>query len=143
VEAACALEKSLQGEQGIRQAALSIGLPILLADGEHLLFAHRGVMDKEWEEKPWEITPEMINKWASREWIDLRQENVERWQRRSQSILHERESAISDSSSRLDRGETFWQRDQAGKTIIDPGEFAAWVVIRELGGGRSEAYRET
>lgn len=138
-----ALEKWLHGDQGTRQAALSIGLPILLADGEHLLFAHRGVVDKEWEEKPWEITPENINKWASREWIDLRQENVERWQKRSQSILHEREPAIGASSSRFDRGDTFWQRDQAGKTIIDPGEFAAWIVIRELGGGRSEAYRET
>lgn len=142
-DAAYALERSLSDDNAFRQAALSIGLPILLPDGEHILFARRGIVDKAWEQKPWEISRETINTWASREWIDLRPENIMAWQKRFQSIVRERQSMINDSSSRFDRGEAFWQLDGSGNTIIDPGEFVAWVLIHEFEGGRSEAYRES
>lgn len=141
-DAAYAAEKWLFDDKAFRQAALSIGLPILLPDGEHLLFVHRGIIDKEWEEKPWGVTYETIDKWASREWIDLRPKNIMIWQGRVQLMVHQRESTKNNSSSRFDRGEIFWQYDESGNTMIDPGEFTAWVLIHELGGGRSEAYRE-
>jgi hypothetical protein len=142
-EAANALKMILDNDQNLRIAPLSIGIPILLPDGEHLLFASRGSGEKEWEKRPWEITRDNIHKWASFEWIDLRPENIQRWRERVQSILNERMSSTGDSCSRPDRGETFWQSDEKGNTIIDPGEFTAWILINEFGGGRPEAYRES
>jgi len=47
---------------------LSIGISILLPDGEHLIFASRGSGDEEREERPWEITTDNIQKWASCAW---------------------------------------------------------------------------
>ncbi|OPY79799.1 MAG: hypothetical protein A4E65_01769 [Syntrophorhabdus sp. PtaU1.Bin153] len=137
------LEEHLAKDRGARQSALSIGIPILLSDGERLLFVRRKVKDKAWEEEPWTVNQDNIERWASREWIDLRAGNMSRWQDRFRMILQEINEGDEDTSSRLDRGNGFWPRDSAGKTIIDAGEIAAWILIHELGGGRAHAYMET
>lgn len=139
--AVTSLEKSVWDNASWRREALSIGIPILLPDGKRLLFAHRDCVDKEWEQKPWLITPDAVDRWASHEWIDLRPNNVGRWQERLRSMIEERNATSGDGSSRFDRGEAFWERDKAGETVIDPGEAVAWVFIHESGGGRREAYR--
>ncbi|OPY67447.1 MAG: hypothetical protein A4E62_02271 [Syntrophorhabdus sp. PtaU1.Bin002] len=137
------LEEHLTSDRETRQSALSIGIPVLLPDGERLLFAHRKIKDKAWEEEPWIINQDNIERWASREWIDLRAENMSRWQDRFRKILREIKEKDEDTGSRFDRGNHFWSQDDADKTMIDAGEVAAWVLIHEFGGGRTHAYRET
>jgi hypothetical protein len=68
---------------------------------------------------------------------------MEKWRDRFQQMAHEIEESDQDTSSRFDRGNHFWSRDDSGEVIIDPGEITAWVLIDEFGGGRPEAYRET
>ncbi len=119
-----------------RSNALSIGIPILLPDGRRLLCAERRVKDKDWEKGEWIVDDGIIEKWASREWIDLRPANMKTWQDRVHRILQGSSASGGDSSSRHDRGTMFWRRDGEGETILDAGETAAWVLINDFGGGR-------
>ena len=131
------MERTIGKDQVIRRAAISLGIPILLPDGKTLLFARRSHPDKGWEEEHWMMNPQSIDRWASREWIDLRSENLSRWQERFREILEESRKSAGDSSSHFDRGSRFWLRDGKDETIIDPGEIAGWILVQE-GSGRPD-----
>lgn len=140
---AYSLEKLLEIEDGIRNIPISMGIPVLLPDGERLLFAKRSVKDKDWEEKPWTVNAENIERWASREWIDLRPSNMGRWQERLRRAREDACRYPEEHCSRFNRGMLFWKKTEEGKTIIDAGEITAWVFINEFGGGRPHAYAES
>jgi len=140
---AYSLEKLLEIDPDIRSAPISIGIPILLPDGERLIFARRPVKDKEWEERPWTVTAASIDRWADREWVDLRPANMARWQERFRKASEDACRFPEKHCSRFNRGMLFWKKTEEGKTIIDPGEITAWVFINELGGGRPHAYGES
>ena len=128
------LKKEIERNRDIRSAAISLGLPILLPDGETLLFATRPRPDKSWEESPFRITRESIEKWASQEWIDLRPQNMSRWRKRFKGIMDESGTSSEDTSSRFDHGRRFWERTKTGEIVIDPGEIVGWLLIKETGG---------
>jgi len=134
------LANIVQIDQQLRTAAISVGIPFLLPDGETLLFASRPFRDKGWERGSWQITPENIDKWAFQEWIDLRPKNMSQWQKRLERILREAKECLADTSSCFDRGGYFWQRDKRGRITIDPGEVVGFVLIKEEGGGRSHLH---
>ncbi len=140
---AYSLEKLLEVDPGMRSAPISIGIPILLPDGERLVFARRAVKDKGWEERPWTVTAANIDRWAEREWVDLRPANMERWQERFRKANQDACRFPEKHCSRFNRGMLFWKKTEEGKTIIDPGEITAWVFINEFGGGRPHAYGES
>lgn len=140
---AYSLEKLLEVEPDLRNACISIGIPVLLPDGLRLLFARRAVKEKGWEEKPWTISPENIEKWAQREWVDLRPSNMAHWQERFQKASEDACRFPDKHCSRFNRGMLFWKKTEEGKTIIDAGEITAWVFIHEFGGGRPHAYAES
>ncbi len=140
---AYSLEKLLEIEPEIRNVPISIGIPVLLPDGERLLFAKRAVKEKGWEENPWTINPENIEKWATREWVDLRPSNMARWQERFRRASEDACRFPDKHCSRFNRGMLFWKKTEEGKTIIDAGEITAWVFINEFGGGRPHAYAES
>jgi hypothetical protein len=131
------VEEEIGKDTEFRTSAISLGIPILFPDGETLLLANRPHLDKGWEEESWVISPQNIDRWASREWIDLRPESMLRWQNRFREILEESRKSAGDMSSHFDRGNRFWPRDDQGETLIDPGEIAGWILIKE-GGGRPE-----
>jgi len=128
------LEKEVAKNGKMRSAALSLGIPILLSDGETLLFATRSRPDKTWEEEPVIITKQTIDRWASQEWIDLRPQNMSRWVSRFQKILKNSALSARDTSSRFDRGNRFWPRDSKGQIAIDPGEMVGWILVEESAG---------
>jgi len=140
---AYSLEKLLEVEPDLRNACVSIGIPVLLPDGLRLLFARRAVKEKGWEEEPWTISPENIEKWAQREWVDLRPSNMAHWQERFQKASEDACRYPDKHCSRFNRGMLFWKKTEEGKTIIDAGEITAWVFIHEFGGGRPHAYAES
>ena len=128
------LQREVEKDPERRSEAISLGIPILLGDGETLLFANRPQQDKRWEEDNWFIKPENIDRWASREWIDLRPKNMARWHEYFNGILREIKEAVDDVTFTSDRGDSFWRQNYEGKTIIEPGEIAAWIMLKENGG---------
>jgi hypothetical protein len=128
------LQREVEKDSERRSEAISLGIPILLGDGETLLFANRPYQDKKWEEDSWLIKPESIDRWAFREWIDLRPKNMARWHEYFRGISREIKESTDDPKSSSDRGDTFWRQNYEGKTIIEPGEIAAWILLKENGG---------
>ncbi len=129
-------EEVVRHSPSFRAECTAIGIPILLGDGQSLLFVRRSSPDKAWEQTSWTVTEETINSFTEREWIDLRPQNMARWSRYFTDILGEIRSDRSETGSRTDRGQFFWTRNNEGKVLIDGGEVSAWVLIKRLGGGR-------
>ncbi|NIV28498.1 MAG: short-chain dehydrogenase, partial [Anaerolineae bacterium] len=100
----------VEADSRLRQHILSIGLPILLPDGNRLL---RGPVIKSQE--------------ADHGWVDLRPENMARWQRRLQDLQGAiREGLAAGSSSRIDRHYPSlrnWREDG----VFDVGEVVGWL----------------
>jgi len=122
-ELAAALEAEVVGDGALRQRILSIGIPILLRDGERLL---RG--------------PSLKSQDAEHGWIDLRPANMARWQERLAALRADLQVTLADSegSSRLDRSYPAaleWRQDDT----FDVGEIAGWVFIHEDRGRRGKA----
>ena len=122
----------------IRSQAISIGIPILMPNGKTLLCVNRGAGEHRWERTAWKITPESIDKWAEMEWIDLRAQNMARWQKRMSAILKEIAALPDprrDASSQYGRAMTnpaTWQLE----TEINIGEVVGWIFNYEEKGQR-------
>ncbi len=133
-----ALVKLVTEDADLRSRAISIGIPILMADGVTLLCADRGRRDHRWEWQSWAVTPAAINRWAETEWIDLRVGNMARWKGRMASILAEAEELPDpdfDSSSHWERSmcdPATWQL----RPEINVGEVVGWIFINEEKGER-------
>ncbi len=132
------LTRLVSASATIRKQAVSVGIPILMPDGETLLCVNRGAGEHRWERTVWEVTPAAINRWAETEWIDLRLENMARWQRRMRNIMAEAQAMPSparDSSSRYGRvmsNPETWLLDPE----INIGEVAGWIFNYEEQGQR-------
>ncbi len=120
-EAAQAVEALVRRSPALRQKILSIGIPILLSDGERLL---RGPMIKA--------------DTAEQGWVDLRPENLARWQTRARRLLAEiqQQTAGDDTSSRYDRIYPAARRWTPDDLRIAVGEWVAWVLNTEEQGFR-------
>lgn len=122
-ELSAALEAEVVADGALRQRILSIGIPILLRDGERLL---RG--------------PSLKSQDAEHGWVDLRPANMARWQERLAALRADLQIALADSEggSRLDRSYPAaleWRQDDS----FDVGEIAGWVFIHEDRGRRGKA----
>lgn len=132
VMAAAAL-KLVESDATLRARILSIGIPILLADGKRLLRGPEIKVPVFHGRRDLEITDAAIEKWADAGWVDLRVANFKRWRARAQEIRKE-VSAIpfNDTSSRYDRDREFW----FGDGEINVGRVAGWIFISEDKGRR-------
>ncbi len=114
----------VQSDVDLRVRILSIGLPILLSDGQRLL---RG---PEVKVTPAANQPATDPKLPDNGWVDLRSSNWRRWCTRAGDIIRERHAHAgpeAGSRSELETG------DGEG---IRPGRLAAWVFRREDRGAR-------
>jgi NAD(P)-dependent dehydrogenase (short-subunit alcohol dehydrogenase family) len=113
--------------QDLRVRILSIGLPILLPDGERLL---RGP-DVKCPPEPGQAPD--IRRLADAGWVDLRPENWEKWRIRLQAIQQELAAAPGPEwGSRSD----FAPGDRRRR--LRPGALAAWIFRNEDGGKRNK-----
>jgi hypothetical protein len=115
------LEGLITKDAKIRQQIISIGLPILLADGKRIL---RGPIVKSED--------------AEHGWVDLTAENMARWSKRLQGIqaMIDTESH-GESSSLYNRGYPSlrqWVLDDR----FEIGEMVAWISINEDEGLRGK-----
>ena len=116
-----ALVDEIADHDALRQQIISIGLPILLPDGEHML---RG--------------PLLKSETADQGWIDLTPENMAKWQERLSAIRQMMSEQLDgDTSSRHDRFHPSlqtWKNDDN----FYIGEITAWVAMFEDDGRRGK-----
>lgn len=122
-DAATRAQSLLEEDEDLRQRVLSIGLPILLPDGESVL---RGAVVK--------VPPAgkgLDEKAVNSGWVDLRVQNWTRWKARLNEVAHElRTRPGLEQGSQAD----FEFGDDRGD--IRPGRLAAWVFRYEDEGER-------
>ncbi len=124
-ETARRAEELVSSDVDLRQRIVSIGLPILMADGERLL---RGPQVKV---PPEEKIPLGDERLIDRGWVDLRPQNWERWRERCEALRRE----ITKRPG-LDRGSQGDHEygDLGGR--IRPGRLAGWTFRYEDKGER-------
>lgn len=133
LDAACALDpegiserasRLLNEDQRLRSDIVSIGIPILLADGKGLL---RGPWVSVEPEHDAEFSPE----WANRGWVDLRPASWTAWQRRCTEF---RDRVADAPGPEHGSGIDLDVRSRSGE--IRPGALAAFVFRYEDAGER-------
>jgi hypothetical protein len=128
-----ALEKRIAEDALLRSNILSIGIPILLADGRRLLRGGTVKVPPVRGRTHWSFEPGRLEEWARDGWVDLRPANMERWIRRVGDYLAEREGLPpDDSSSRFEGDGAAW----GGGGGIDLGRIVSWILRVE-----DEGYR--
>ncbi len=117
-------EELLKEDDDLRTTILSIGLPIISADGASVL---RGPEVKAKPEKGTQADDRLI----ARGWVDLRPSNWQLWRDRVHRFIEEvTEAPGPDEGSIADV-------DQASRgNTIRPGATVAWIFKREDGGER-------
>lgn len=115
----------IQEDADLRQRSLSIGIPILLPDGENVL---RGPQVRVVPEPSIPLRDQRL---VDRGWVDLRPKNFVRWKDRCAGLLRAlRETPGIESGSVGD----FEYGDAEGK--LRPGRMAAWIFRYEDKGER-------
>jgi len=139
VRATSAEELSRRAESQIREnavrrrAILSIGLPILMADGRLLRGPECKVPQAVHPADTVDPTPTAVETWAETGWVDLRVKNMEAWKQRFERIQAEMDSIPpQDTSSRFLRDRHFWGEEG----LIQPGKVVGWVFAVEEKGAR-------
>lgn len=119
------LAQALAGKPDLRDAIVSVGIPVLLPDGRTIL---RGPEVKipgyDPSTPPRRATPEEVDAYARKGWVDLREKSLLRWADRLDRILASRRggpSAASDSMT----------RESYGREDFRIGEVVAWVFANE------------
>jgi nucleoside-diphosphate-sugar epimerase len=116
------LEHHLNNDVATRRHIISIGIGILLPDGNRLL---RG--------------PQLKATDAHGGWVDLTAENMLRWQERlkavQRTLTHE---TTADTSSLIDRNFTASREWRSDVGALEIGETVAWVFNREEHGQRGK-----
>ena len=116
------LWEELQNNQELRAQIISIGIPILLPDGDHML---RG--------------PVIKSQTAYGGWIDLTPENMALWQNRLVAIISEIDMQFSAKVTSSEVNRAFpATRDWTMNHTFDIGEIAGWIFINEEGGLREK-----
>lgn len=119
---ASTLLKILEQDEKTRQQILSIGIPILLPDGERLI---RG--------------PRIKSEDAEHGWVDLTPANMTAWRKRLTKLEEMIEHKLAgDSSSQANRDYPSLRRWQADGEI-DVGELVGWLFNTEEAGRRAKS----
>ncbi len=82
------------------------------------------------------INDENINTWANEGWVDLRKNNMLKWQNRIKELIAEVESIPeNDTSSMHVRTKAYWHNFEE----INIGKICSWLFIHEEQGRRMKA----
>ncbi|NUN13637.1 MAG: hypothetical protein HUU55_08370 [Myxococcales bacterium] len=111
--------------------AVSIGIPVLMPDGQELLRGPKINIPelKGHARSVRQFGEKDIDQWAKKGWVDLRAENMARWQTRFRRMQTARQAVYAQGSAAVDR-ETYLGDG------IEIGEVVAWIFNNEMGGSR-------
>lgn len=130
------LTKIIEENHQLRTEVISIGIPILVADGKSLIRGNVMKIPPYRGETELDITPDKIDLWAKDGWVDLRVNNMEKWQSRIKAIMDQANSiAPDDTSSMHVRNKAYWSNFEK----IDIGKVVGWIFIFEELGSRMKA----
>jgi len=133
---AAAAEMLLKTNRDLRSRIISIGIPILLGDGRTLLRGDAIKIPPDRGDAELPATPDAIDTWSAAGWVDLRADNIRKWQERLARIKADTDTIDgSDTSSRLHFSQDHWENFQS----MPPGKIAAWIFTVEDEGARMKA----
>lgn len=124
-----ALYKRIQINDHLHQLITSVGVPILSPDGNALI---RGPFIRIPEiagTTEVSLSPEAINQWATKGWVDLRPENMHKWQERFKIMMCERQKTRGRGSAAITRQAYLFDD-------IRIGEIVGWIFNNEQDGYR-------
>ncbi len=128
--------EKISTDDKLRSEIISIGIPILLPDGNSLLRGNIIKIPAFRGEKILEINKENIDRWANEGWVDLRIFNMQRWQNRISKLIKEAESIpLSNTSSQHVRTKEYWNNFKE----INIGKICSWLFIHEEHGKRMKS----
>lgn len=132
-EITAAMEARVLADSTLRSQIISIGIPILLRDGQRLLRGPEIKIPPYRGSDRLEIGDQSIDHWAHDGWVDLRVPNIEQWQHRIEQIFEEIQSIPEDdTSSQYDRNRRYWLEDET----INIGKVVGWIFSNEEHGRR-------
>lgn len=123
----------LKRDQKLRATIISIGVPILLPDGKNVLRGPEVKIPAYTGSNELRVTPDLIDDWAEKGWLDLRPSNMKRWQKRiAEFFKAASEAATSDTSSAFP-----WERRMLGEDDeFFAGRIVTYLFVEEEKGGR-------
>ncbi len=135
-EMSAKLEQLIRANSELRAQIISIGIPILLADGKTLLRGKEIKIPPYRGENDLPITEKALDSWAYDGWVDLRPKNMKRWKLRFETIIQDTKSIPpNETSSRHLRNPRYWNSFEE----IEPGKLAGWIFSEEEHGKRMKA----
>ena len=127
------IEKVVKEDSKLRSEILSIGIPILMADGKTILRGPEIKVPTTHGLNELEVSPEAIDKWAEEGWVDLREKNMAVWFNRFNNIMEEVKAVPNgDTSSQYDRNYEYWRPGDN----IQVGKVVGWIFLFEEEGIR-------
>jgi hypothetical protein len=131
-----AVAERVRTDTAVRSHIVSIGIPILLPDGKHLLRGPVVKIPPFHGDSQVKIVPGKVNLWAHDGWVDLRKSNMQRWKARFAGI-HTMAADIpaGETSSRHMYNAAYWNHF----LDIEPGKVAGWIFSYEEKGMRKKA----
>ncbi len=130
------LDALIRENAQVRSQIISIGIPILLADGTTLLRGPEIKIPPYRGENELTITDKSLNAWAHDGWVDLRTKNMEHWKVRFEIITDQVEKIPDgETSSRQLRNSAYWDSFKE----IEPGKLVGWIFSEEEKGKRMKA----
>jgi hypothetical protein len=114
----------LDWDANLRHTINAVGLPILVPDGHALVRGPFIRIPEAPNTESVQVTPESIDKWADKGWVDLRPQNFARWQARFR--------AMQRGANRVrERGSASVTRDAYISADIQPGAVVGWIFNNE------------
>ncbi len=123
------LHMHVQEHVDICRTITSTGVPILMPDGSQLIRGPHIRIPEIPGETTAPVTPENIDQWASKGWVDLRPANMRRWQERFDIMQRSQERVRG-------RGSAAISRDAYPYSDIRIGEVVGWIFNNEQSGYR-------
>lgn len=124
-----ALYRYLMRQDELRNTIVSVGLPILTPDGQHLLRGPYIRIPERADTQSVPLTAEAVDQYARKGWVDLRPENFARWRERIEKMRRAQKQIRGRGSAAVTE-EAYLAEE------IHIGDVVAWILNNEAGGYR-------
>ena len=126
----------VSNDEELRSRILSIGIPVLMADGKRMLRGPQIKIPPYRGENSLPMTDKERDLWAEDGWVDLRIGNFAKWHDRFKAIVTDLETIpFNDTSSRYCHDKTYWGISDE----INEGRLVAWIFRVEEKGARMKS----